>query len=94
MFPVGFPVYTTCGALQTECTLAQRRYTPVIGAPMEVKPHNPTILLIEVVVITLAWGGGGYDHNKPYPYSMISLDNSLFIKYDIDINISLQKLQN
>ena len=48
MFPVGFPVFTTCGAPQAECTVAQPRKTTAICAPIEFKPHNPPILWKEV----------------------------------------------
>ena len=70
MFPIGFPVFTTCGAPQTECTQARPRKTPVACALMEFKPHNPPILWTEVGIksppCVLVWGdgeeegGGGY----------------------------------
>ena len=58
MFPVGIPVFTTCCAPQTECTLAQPRKTLVVCAPMEFKPHCWPILWMEVCYHSLLVGLG------------------------------------
>ena len=58
MFSVGFPVFTTCGAPQRECTLVQPSNTPTVCSPMEFKPHDPPILWKEAGIIYPPKGGG------------------------------------
>ena len=61
MFPVGFPVFITCGAPHAEWTLAQPSKTPAVCAPMEFKPLNPQFCgRKRVSYIRLReWVGGG-----------------------------------
>ena len=72
MFPVGFPVFTTCGAPHVECTLAQPRKTPAICSPVssKFKAHNPPILWKRSRCCLKSRGGGGALYGKVSGISM------------------------
>ena len=83
MLPIGFPVFTTCGAPQAECTLAQPSKTQEICAPSEFKPHNPPILWKEAGIWYL------YGPHVSMFYSLVSQWAHFFLTILVSIWVKI-----